>query len=207
MRSAANASGFRSFASSRVFAPLNVKIAALRSCAEIRTEAPVGARASRTAISRRHALLRQARQDQFTSRVLAELDQRRNIMAEASKCHGGINRAATAVRGDILRLVLAPFLQQQKRRLGVAHGHPLDTLTGNDGYGVDHGTAECQRFHPCLSSIDVDRAIGVSPSSQRAIGQSYPDCRNLRCAVPIPQHPAPSPLPHAHPKRQPLACA
>ena len=38
---------FRSLTSSNVFAPRKVKIAALRSCDEMRTEAPVGARPSR----------------------------------------------------------------------------------------------------------------------------------------------------------------
>ena len=104
------------------------------------------------------ALLGQSRQNGLGAGILAELDQRGDVVAEPRQRDGRIHRAAAAMGRDILGLVLAALLEQQKRGVGIAHRHALDALVGDHGDRVDHRAADGQGFH-----------VRVAPSALSAL--------------------------------------
>ena len=66
--------------------------------------------------------------------------------------------AAAAMGGDLERLRLAAFLDQQERGLGVEHRHALDAVALDNGDRVDHGAADGKGFHHVLlgGALEID---------------------------------------------------
>ena len=143
-------------------------MAALRSCEDTSTEAPVGARPSRIAQRDDTPSSQQAGQHRLGARILAELDEGRHVEAQPRHGHGGVHRAPADVGGDLQRLDLAALLQQQEGAVGIEHAHALDAIAGDDGDRIDHGAADGEGLHRAPRSLPPARPRSPRNSSSRS---------------------------------------
>ena len=118
----------------------------------------------------RDALVEEAGEHGFRARVLAELDERRDVEPQARHGHGRVHGAAADVGGNLQRLGLAALLEQQERAVRVEHGHALDAIVGDDRDGVDHGAADGQSLHAGLPQSARRSASGAPANSSSSSG-------------------------------------
>ena len=104
--------------------------------------------------------------------ILAELDEGGHVETDARHRNGGVDRAAADVGGNLHRLGLAPFLEQQERVVGVQHRHALDAVVGDDGDGVDHRAADGEGLHGAPPAAGGHWAL-ASPVKNSSISGSH----------------------------------
>ena len=133
--------------SSNVLAPRKVNTAALRSCDDTMTEAPVGARPSRTAqrvempseSSRASTVSARVSLPSFTS-ALTSSPSRDMLTAELTAPPPVWVETSAAS-------VFEPSFSSRKAGIRIEHAHALDAVAGDDRDGVDGGAADGETFH------------------------------------------------------------
>src|SRR5215470_8116649 len=99
----------------------------------------------------RDALLQEVPEQRLGARILAKLDECAHVKPKPRHRHRGIDGTAPNVRGNLERLGLATFFEQQDRAVCVGHTHALDAIAGDDSDRIDHGAADGEGLHVCLA--------------------------------------------------------
>ena len=99
----------------------------------------------------RDALLQQVAKQRLGARILAKLHERAHVKPQPRHRHRSIDGTAPYVCGNLERLGLAAFFEQQEGVVGVGHTHALDAIAGDDGDRINHGAADGEGLHVRLT--------------------------------------------------------